>query len=56
MVEKSGAKSTDMQDPENVRDLSAKCKNAAEHWAPVADELWQASHGSCTGSCTNCKQ
>jgi len=43
VVESSGAKSTDMQHPENVRDLSAKCVNAAEHWAPVADELWKES-------------
>jgi MoaA/NifB/PqqE/SkfB family radical SAM enzyme len=45
MVEKSGAKSTDLQKPENVRDLTAKCKNAAENWAPVADRLWDESTG-----------
>lgn len=41
MVEKSGAKSTDMQSPEDVRELSKKCENAAKNWAPVADRLWQ---------------
>ncbi|WP_352419405.1 radical SAM protein [Proteiniborus sp.] len=41
MVEKSGAKSTDMQNPEDVHDLSSKCKDAARNWAPVADKLWQ---------------
>ncbi len=41
MVEKSGAKSTDMQNPEDVHELSCKCKNAAKNWAPVADKLWQ---------------
>lgn len=51
MVEGSGAKSTDMKDPEDVRDLSAKCAGAAAHWAPVADRLWDCSH-SCTG-CSN---
>jgi len=41
MVTKSGAKSTDLQNPEDVNDLTAKCKKAAEAWAPVADELWR---------------
>jgi len=41
MVETSGAKSTDMQNPEDVRELSKKCENAADNWAPVADRLWQ---------------
>lgn len=45
MVEESGAKSTDMQHPEDVEELSKKCKDAAEHWAPVAAELWQNSEG-----------
>lgn len=44
MIEKSGAKSTDMQHPEDVHQLSSKCKNAAENWAPVADRLWNCSH------------
>ncbi len=48
MVEKSGAKSTDMQNPEDVHALSSKCVNASEHWAPVADKLWNCSH-SCVG-------
>lgn len=52
MVEKSGAKSTDMQSPENVNDLSAKCFNAAMNWMPVADKLWEESHG-CSG-CGSC--
>ena len=45
MVEKSGAKSTDMEYPENVRELSAKCYGAAQKWAPVARELWEEKHG-----------
>lgn len=45
MVEKSGAKSTDLIKPEDVRDASAKCKKAAENWAPVADKLWVGSPG-----------
>jgi MoaA/NifB/PqqE/SkfB family radical SAM enzyme len=46
MVENSGAKSTDMQNPEDVHELSAKCYDASVNWAPVADELWEKSHGN----------
>ena len=49
MVEKSGAKSTDLQDPENVHDLCAKCKKAAENWAPTAERLWNESHDCAEG-------
>ena len=49
MVAKSGAKSTDLQNPENVHSLSAKCENAAENWAPVADRLW-----ACSKVCAGC--
>lgn len=52
MVERSGAKSTDLQNPESVRELSGKCFEVAEKWAPVADELWEQSH-SCAG-CVRC--
>jgi len=44
MVEKSGAKSTDMQSPEDVRALSEKCVHAARCWAGTADKLWNESH------------
>ena len=44
MVDKSGAKSTDLENPEDVHNLSAKCVHAAENWAPVADELWSCGH------------
>ena len=30
--------------PEDVDELCAKCKAAAEAWQPVADELWAAGH------------
>lgn len=49
MVEKSGAKSTDMQNPEDVCELSEKCKSAAENWQPVADKLWE-----CSQQCEKC--
>lgn len=48
-VTKSGAYSTDMENPENVNDLTAKCETVAEKWAPVADELWE-----CSGHCSRC--
>lgn len=41
VVEQSGAHSTDMQSPEDVRNLSAKCVCAAKEWEPVANALWQ---------------
>lgn len=54
-VERSGAHSTDLQAPEAVRDLAAKCEPAAENWAAVADALWAGSHdcASC-GACAGC--
>ncbi|MFH1880857.1 MAG: radical SAM protein [Bacillota bacterium] len=45
VMEASGAKSTDLQYPEDVRDLTGKCADAAAKWAPVAAELWACSHG-----------
>jgi len=44
LVHKSGAHSTDLTEPEDVDALCAKCKCAAECWAPVAEKLWSASH------------
>ncbi len=40
IIEKTGAKSTDMQSPESAEHLCAKCDRYAEHWKPKADELW----------------
>lgn len=44
IVEKTGAKSTDLKQPEDVHDLTGKCVNAAAQWAPVADRIWKESH------------
>ena len=49
MVKESGAKSTDLQNPEDVDDLTAKCIPAADSWEPVANELW-----ACSGHCSGC--
>ncbi|MBZ4670861.1 MAG: radical protein [Oscillospiraceae bacterium] len=40
MVKESGAKSTDMQAPEDVDELCSKTIPAAEKWAPEAERLW----------------
>ena len=39
MVEKTEAKSTDMEAPENVRDLCGKCAQAADNWAEPAERF-----------------
>ena len=45
MVDKSGAKSTDMKHPEDVHDLCEKCKTVATNWEATANNLWEASRG-----------
>lgn len=40
MVKESGAKSTDMQSPEDVDHLCDKCVSYAENWKGTAEELW----------------
>lgn len=49
MVEKSGARSTDMQSPEPVENLTKKCQPYAENWIPTAGRLW-----SCSPKCKGC--
>jgi MoaA/NifB/PqqE/SkfB family radical SAM enzyme len=51
MVEATGAHSTDLQNPEDVRELTAKCAGAAVDWEAVADELWR-----CSGHCAQCEE
>ncbi|MCH4157399.1 MAG: radical SAM protein [Acidaminococcaceae bacterium] len=41
MVHECGAKSTDLQSPENVDQLCHKCQVYAKEWAPVARRLWR---------------
>ena len=41
MVTESGAHSTDLQSPESVEHLCAKCDAYAQNWQPVADALWE---------------
>ena len=42
IVEKSKARSTDMQSPESAEHLCAKCDSYASCWTPKAEELWEA--------------
>ena len=43
MVAKTDAHSTDLQSPESVEHLCAKCERYAEDWKPVADKLWKGN-------------
>ena len=40
IIEKTGAKSTDMQSPETAEHLCSKCDAYAACWKPKAEELW----------------
>ena len=40
MVNAAKAQPTQLKDMESVEELTAKCENAAEAWAPVAKKLW----------------
>ncbi len=43
IIEKTGARSTDLMSPESVGHLCAKCDKYAENWTPKAEELWNSS-------------
>ena len=40
MVKASGAKSTDLQSPESVEHLCAKCHEYAANWKTPAEQIW----------------
>ncbi len=46
MVNETGAVSTDLQSPESVEHLCAKCADYAHHWEKTADCLWAESRGN----------
>jgi hypothetical protein len=52
VVEKSGAHSTELASPEDVRVFCEKTKPVAEKWKPVADEAY-ASYPDSSKSCFN---
>jgi MoaA/NifB/PqqE/SkfB family radical SAM enzyme len=49
LVERTGAHSTELIEPESVYDLTAKTRPAAEAWAPVAERLWTDEHDDRAG-------
>ncbi|MDR0838900.1 MAG: radical SAM protein [Oscillospiraceae bacterium] len=49
MVERSGAYSTDFENPEDAGELADKTRVAAEKWGETADALW-----TCAGHCAGC--
>lgn len=62
LVENSGAKNTDYQNPESAKEFSDKCVPAAASWAVTAKRLWNEKQGSdqereslCAG-CGRCPQ
>jgi MoaA/NifB/PqqE/SkfB family radical SAM enzyme len=46
IVSESGAKSTDLEAPETVEHLCAKCDQYAVHWAPAAEKAWAEACGT----------
>jgi MoaA/NifB/PqqE/SkfB family radical SAM enzyme len=51
IVKASGARSTDMEAPEDVDVLCGKTCEAAKNWAPVADKLWEGSQSDSGAVC-----
>lgn len=43
IIEKTGAGSTDLQQPETADELCGKCDKYAANWAPAAKDLWEGS-------------
>jgi MoaA/NifB/PqqE/SkfB family radical SAM enzyme len=52
MVKESRAKSTDMQSPEEVKELCAKTSLAAKKWGVAAERIWE--EGFAQDACVNC--
>ena len=44
LVKETGAKSTDLESPDDVNHLCSKCTNYASNWKPTADKLWEEEH------------
>ena len=41
MIERTGAHSTNLEAVQTVEELCSRCDVYAEHWKPVADDLWE---------------
>ncbi|HAH61375.1 MAG TPA: hypothetical protein DCL73_04685, partial [Treponema sp.] len=50
MVQKAGAHSTDVADPEPAEEYCRKCDDKAAAWKPVADRLWTESEKERAGA------
>ncbi|HJD22374.1 MAG TPA: radical SAM protein [Candidatus Gemmiger faecigallinarum] len=53
VVEATGAHSTDLEHPDDVREFSDRCVERAEAWAVTADRLWAESGHDCA-RCAGC--
>ena len=42
IINETGARSTDLIEPESVEALCSKCDKFASAWKPVADEVWNS--------------
>ena len=49
IVRSSGAKSTDLQNPEAVEHLTDKTRTPSEEWAPIADDMMVEKYGKISG-------
>lgn len=54
IVNATGAHSTEMEAPDDVKDFSDRCVERAAAWAVTADRLWAESGHSCSHSCKGC--
>jgi hypothetical protein len=46
LVKETGAHSTDLEAPESAEHLCGKCELYAQHWTPVAEEVWEETHAT----------
>lgn len=44
IIEKTGAKSSNLEGEETAEMLCSRCEHYAEHWIPTAEKLWEADH------------
>ncbi len=42
MVDQTGARSTELLEPDNAKELCGRCVDFARGWAPIAAQLWEA--------------
>jgi MoaA/NifB/PqqE/SkfB family radical SAM enzyme len=50
MVNQTGARSTEIIEPDNAEELTARCVNFAKGWAPIAAELWNKEQSDQSGT------